>query len=246
MALARYLADGTLDPSFGVGGLVTAAFDADSSAEALAVQPDGAIVVVGRIDGERSTDFAVVRFTANGTLDQRFGAGGLVTSDLGGEESASAVTLLPDGRAVVAGRTMSGGSARADIVQSGPDPRTRMAVARYLPDGAPDPAFGTRGVTTFDFGGQHAAATAMTLQTDGALLLAGTADSGGSEQFALARLTADGALDPHFGTGGRVTVDVGGEGRAQALAVQADGSIIVAGTVYLSTGRTQTALARVH
>ena len=117
-----------LDTGFGTEGLATTSrFGGDRSA--MALQPDGAVVMVGGT----FVDFVMARFLADGTLDPGFGEGGMVTTDIqpDQQEEALAVALDPDGRIVVAG-------------YSGFD--ATMALARYLPDGSLDPAFGTGGI----------------------------------------------------------------------------------------------------
>jgi uncharacterized delta-60 repeat protein len=129
---------GQLDPTFGNGGKITLGFGGTvARATAVAVQPDGRIVVVGRAQTSStpaSADFAVVRFTPDGTLDPTFGAGGKVNTDFfGNEDGANAVALQPDGKIVVGGYAIraSGGMT--------------FALARYGANGQLDAAFGTGG-----------------------------------------------------------------------------------------------------
>ena len=88
--IARYNPDGTLNTSFGTGGIVTTDIRGDADqAEAVAVQPDGKIVVAGlaaTIAG-RITDFALARYNPDGTLDQNFGSHGIVTTDISGDDA---------------------------------------------------------------------------------------------------------------------------------------------------------------
>jgi len=104
--LARYLPDGSLDPTFGVGGKVTTDFGGTvADAEALILQPDGKLVAAG-IEGSNVTgtfDFALARYLPNGSLDPTFGVGGKVTTDFGTGERAGALILQPDGKLVAAG-----------------------------------------------------------------------------------------------------------------------------------------------
>jgi uncharacterized delta-60 repeat protein len=106
-ALARYNPDGSLDPGFGGGGLVSTSFAGSfASGEALALQPDGKIVVAGFVSttDQTSTVLALARYKADGSLDERFGVDGTVTTDLGtsGNE-AHGVAIQPDGLIVVVG-----------------------------------------------------------------------------------------------------------------------------------------------
>jgi uncharacterized delta-60 repeat protein len=146
---------------------------------------------------------------APGDLDPTFGSGGKVTTDFGGSDGASAVTIQSDGRIVATGS--SGG---ADF-----------ALARYNADGSLDASFGGGGRVTTDFGSSDAA-SALAIQSDGKIVVAGR---GGGGDFALARYNADGSLDASFGSGGRVTTNFGGFDSALGVALQADGRIVAAG-----------------
>jgi uncharacterized delta-60 repeat protein len=213
-ALVRYLSNGSLDPGFGTGGKVKLDFTGaggDDVVNGLAVQADGRLVAAGHA----LNDWALARFMQDGSLDPGFGAGGKVTTALGGRVRALAVQA--DGKLVAAG------TARSDF-----------ALARYLPDGTLDAGFGTGGVVTTTFPDVFfAEAHALAIQADGKLVAAGSA---GSEAFALARYNTDGTLDPGFGTGGIVTTAFGGFfNEANALVVQANGKIAVAGVNFGAT-----------
>jgi uncharacterized delta-60 repeat protein len=164
---------------------------------------------------------------APGDLDPRVGGGGTVTTDFGGNDFAWALVLQPDGKLVAAG-------------SAGPAGAADFALARYLPDGRPDPTFGMGGRVTTDFGASVDEAFALVLQPDGKLVTAGLSVDGGTFDGALARYLPDGRLDPTFGTGGKVTTDLGGDERFSALVLQPDGKLVAAGTVlarYLPDGR---------
>jgi uncharacterized delta-60 repeat protein len=211
-ALARYLPDGSLDPTFGVGGTVISDFEGELLA--LALQPDGKLVAAGGSAGS----FALARYLPDGSLDPTFGVGGTVTTDftndVGGVDAAHALALQPDGKLVAAGGSAGG-----------------FALARYLPDGHLDATFGVGGKVITDFGGAPAGASALALQPDGKLVAAGSASPGFVADFALARYLPDGRLDPTFGTEGKVTTDFRGlDDVASALVLQPDGKLVAAGS----------------
>jgi len=226
-ALARYDADGAPDPTFGTAGTVTTDVGGADAVDAIAVQPDGRIVAVGSTLGPGGGDFALARYDADGSLDPGFGSGGIVTTDLGGEDQALAAALMPDGRIVVAGSTF--GEAGGDF-----------ALARYLPDGSLDPSFGSGGVVRTDLGGADDEAFAVGVFPDGGVLAAGdTLNPGvfpGASDLALARYNADGTLDTAFGTGGMLTVDLGASDRAIAVFPRRDGGALVAASTLTLTG----------
>src|SRR5438876_10918145 len=101
-ALARYNPNGTLDGTFGTGGKVTTDFNGDDDeAHALVLQPDGKLVAAGAAKLSRSQDFALARYSANGSLDATFGTGGRGATGFGGDDDAAfALALAEDGKAV--------------------------------------------------------------------------------------------------------------------------------------------------
>jgi uncharacterized delta-60 repeat protein len=223
VTLARYNSDGSLDATFGAGGVAVSGIP--GAANAVAVQPDGRIVVAG-------LSFLVTRFDADGTLDAGFGSGGSVAVPFGpvGSSEAFAILVQPDGRIVAAGATYDA------IGESG------FALARLDPDGTLDKGFGHGGMVTTDFYGGPAGARALILQlqSDGRLVAAGeglaSRQSSTSLDFALARYETTGALDRSFGKSGRATADIGGSypDMARALAAQPDGRLVAAGTIHIT------------
>jgi uncharacterized delta-60 repeat protein len=210
-ALARYNPNGSLDPSFGSGGLVTTDFGSTDQAFAIALQGDGKIVTAGR----RGSDVIVARYNADGSQDTLFASNGRVVTNFGATELALALVIQPDGKIVVAGRTN----------KPAPNGNFDFALARYEVGGAIDNTFGTLGLVTTDFGGSVDRAFAMALQPDGKLVVAGDSDA----NFALARYNSNGSLDAGFGSAGKVITSFGGIDQASAVIVQPDGKILVAG-----------------
>jgi uncharacterized delta-60 repeat protein len=225
-AVARYNSDGSLDASFGTGGKVQTDFATTSdNALGVAIQADGKIVVVGATSSSgNNADFGVVRYNADGTLDTTFGIGGKVTTDFGATffEQATSVALQRDGKIVVAGFTFS--------FATGQD----FALARYDANGALDPTFGTGGLVITNVSGSTAfdQATAVAIQSDGKIVATGIASPSTADgsNFAVVRYDSTGTLDPTFGTRGIVDIDFGNTQEVpHALALQADGKIVVAG-----------------
>ncbi len=240
-AIARYRADGTLDPSFGRKGRVTTDFPGlAAQVSAMVVQPDGKIVVCGgayplfAFAGES----VLARYNVDGTLDAGFGNGGivLVPSFLGHASYASALALQPDGKIVTAGTVYTAFDFDENVSN------TDFAIARYNADGTPDASFGHGGQVLTDFGGLSDDALAVLVQPDGRIVAVGSALTRATYyDFALARYTAAGQLDTTFGTGGRVRTDFGQQAfdRARAAALQPDGRIVAAGFAISPDGGTE-------
>jgi uncharacterized delta-60 repeat protein len=165
--------------------------------------------------GVGANDFAVLRLTSVGTVDMTFDGDGKQTVDFGFDDQATGIAIQPDGR-IVLGGFIDGGAAN-------------FAVARMDAGGTLDPSFDGDGRADTTFGNADFA-RALALQDDGAIVLAGTTDAGGTEDFAVARFLSDGTLDAAFSGDGRFTLDLGGQDRANALAIQPDGAYVLAGT----------------
>jgi uncharacterized delta-60 repeat protein len=214
---------GTLDPTFGSGGKVTTDFGGTgAAARTVAVQTDGKIIVAGLAVINGAVDFALSRYTSDGTLDTSFGTGGTVTTAFdfpGNFDRVFTVVRQPDGKFVAVGSTVM-------------NPFANFALVRFNPDGTLDASFGTGGIVTTDFG-VSAEATSAVVQADGKIVAAGYANLNGGQSFALARYNSNGTLDTTFGTGGKMgtAFDSGGFSYAQAfsVAVQPDGRIVAAG-----------------
>jgi uncharacterized delta-60 repeat protein len=228
-ALARLRTDGTLDPQFGSGGLAQTDLGGDDWIFALALQPDGKILAAGVTGSPASHDFALVRYNANGSLDTAFGTGGKVRTDFSGrEDRPAAVAVQKDGKILVAGLSSP---------TSAPNSPPQMALARYTSAGKLDTTFGTGGKVATDFGGRTDGIHGIAVLTNGKIVAGGEANAtsfgSGDGVFGLARYTANGQLDTTFGTGGKVTTQLGDRGsRATSLAVQADGRIVLGGHVF--------------
>jgi len=213
---------GSLDPSFGKDGRVVGGFDGWASAVAL--QPDGKIVIAGSIDWKPGyPGLGVVRYNPDGTLDRSFGRSGIaVTGILGRDADPAAVVVQPDGEIVVGGRSPAEGEgSRA------------FALARFDPDGTLDRSFGKKGIVATDFFGGEQAVTDLALQPDGKIVAGGYASrptSPTAYRFALARYRPDGSLDRSFGDGGKVVTKlVPSPSSISALALQPDGKIVAGG-----------------
>ena len=215
----------------------------DESAEAVALQPDGKIIVVGSSSRRgKNRHIVIQRLNPDGSLDQHFGASGgrdgtpngmvsLDMGDRGGE--GRAVRIQPDGKILIAGHSKA--------------PFSHLVVARLDANGRLDRSFGTsagrdgqpRGVATVSLGEGEASAHGIVLDHDGHIVLLGTASRGGqSSHIAVARLKPNGRLDTRFGAhadqasapSGVVRLDLGQHNaEGSAVRIQPDGKILIAG-----------------
>ena len=226
-ALARYNANGSLDTTFSGDGKQTTSFPGFDQAKGLALQGDGKIVAVGGTGSDDPTgavDFALARYNPNGSPDTSFSADGRQTTDFGQFEEASGVALQGDGKVVVVGRT---GGCQCSTSPMPDD----FALARYNANGSLDTTFSGDGKQTTTFGPHGTddfdTPTAVALQSDGKIVVAGYSFSGTEYDFALARYNPNGSLDTTFSGDGKQTSAFAG--RATGVALQSDGKIVVAG-----------------
>jgi uncharacterized delta-60 repeat protein len=220
-ALVRYNTNGTLDNTFGNNGIViTDVFDKDY-AYSLKIQLDGKILLAGYIINK---DFAIVRYNTNGTLDNTFGNGGILISDLPGTNGYSrSVALQTDGKIVLAGSIQN---------FSYPD----IVVIRYNTDGSFDNSFGNGGIQTTDIAGDEDIVFTLGLQTDGKIIVSGTSKIGATNPVTVLRYNTDGNLDNTFGNGGIQTTAIGSNSSARSIALQSDGKIVVGAQINTITG----------
>jgi uncharacterized delta-60 repeat protein len=219
-ALARYNANGSLDTTFGSGGMV-------------------AVTAIGGITA-LAEDAAGHIFALNGALIAEFSAAGALQSQV----TPSAITIAssrgtssvfqPDGRYL--SFTGGAGFSRHDI---------DAKVVRYLPAGAVDPGFAN---SAFDFSAENTVASdtvqALAVQPNGQVIAAGLHSANGNASFTVARLNASGGLDPAFGSGGTLTTNLPGGGQASVVLIQPDGKILVIGQGFIPGGGVNLILAR--
>jgi uncharacterized delta-60 repeat protein len=247
LLLARLTGSGRLDRSFGRGGVVrgprlTAGFDKNSIGRAVAIQPDGKLVVVGSATdrtGAFEDGLLVERYSANGRLDRSFASGG-VADLLAGSSfgEGHAVAIQRDGKIVATGSATATGS-------GGTQPR--VAVARLKPNGRVDPSFKGRGLDVIDLGA-FSIALGVAPQRNGKIVIAGSQAPRLQVTNALiARLTPSGALDRSFASGGSYAHQYA-RGAAfssfDGVAVRGNGSVVAVGPATHGNSAADTILVR--
>ena len=211
---------GALDPTFSKDGIQTA-FKTGSVAYAVAIDHEGRTVVVGQTTVDR-VDVAVARFRPNGTPDPTFGAGGRVRVPIGAEAVAFDVAVTSDDGLAIAGRRTKGASEDSFVL-------------RLDPTGEPVAAFGRDGLAIVDFG-RFESANAIAVSDAGRIVIGGYVTNGTAERCALARLNADGSLDPRFSNDGTRFLDISpGAEQVNDLLVMPTGDIVAAGSSEVGT-----------
>jgi len=227
--IVRYTTTGALDTEFNSTGIVqTPIGTGQDVGYAIAVQPDGKILLGGYTHNGSNRDFALVRYNSNGSLDTTFDSDGKVTTAIGsGNDYAYSIALQPDGKILLGGRSHNGSD-------------YDFAVVRYNANGSLDTDFGSGGKVITDITTNTDNGQALAVQLDGKILLGGYSDVGGGNlDFSLVRYNTNGSLDTTFDTDGIVITAVGPDDDiAQALAIQPDGKIILAG--YWDSGSVNT------
>jgi uncharacterized delta-60 repeat protein len=193
-ALVRYNEDGTLDNTFSEDGIVNVQFGSSnlSSAECLAIQPDGKILLAGTTFSGDFYQLAIVRFNIDGTLDNTFSGDGLFTSSFATNVFCGTIALDSDGSIVAAGASGLLGAAN------------HISVFRVLSNGTLDIGFGNNGLQRVDIGSQSGALSVI-VQSDGKIVAAGRTDDGVYNDFAVVRFLSNGSLDVTFDGDGKRT-----------------------------------------
>ncbi len=223
LTAVRYNTDGSLDATFGIGGKAVTDLGRDlEEANSVAIQVDGKIVVAGGTRDNSNyygSDFAVVRYNINGSLDSTFDDDGKVVTDIGGYfDTARSVAIQTDGKIVAAGPSGYNAEGYANF-----------AVVRHNPDGSLDTSFEGDGTVTTNIELNNDAFS-VAIQSDGKIVAAGECQFYEGD-FALARYNTDGSLDTTFDGDGKVTTDSGGwsGNRLFDVITQLDGRIVAAG-----------------
>jgi uncharacterized delta-60 repeat protein len=209
--LTRYLPDGSLDPSFGDAGYIETKFTYWALAGAVALQPDGKIVVAGKSfqgDDNYDSEFTLARYEQDGSVDTSFGTGGITNTPIpevigqpGSAAGADALAVLPGGKILAGGWSRWGGITA---------PAGSFDLIEYSSIGRPDPAFGEGGIVQTQFKGDDYL-SGIAVLPDGEIVATGTGGAGGVhgvpevDTMALARYEPDGSLDAGFGKSGKVT-----------------------------------------
>ncbi|MEZ5425230.1 MAG: FG-GAP-like repeat-containing protein [Pyrinomonadaceae bacterium] len=239
VAFARYDNFGNLDTSFGTDGrvLIPDQFPGSSAERITKVETypqTNALVKTIMAFGETTSgptpqDFLLMRLNDDGSLDTSFDTDGIFTLDIEDFDFAGDMALYQRGPSAGSPQIIiTGGVANEEGTSR------LFFTARFFTDGSFDSTFSNDGMDTIDFGESNNQAFSVFVQPGDGILVAGLTDDGGSgSDFAIARYTNIGTLDPTFGTGGLVTTDLEIMDVANAIALTPDGNIIAAGEVGL-------------
>jgi len=190
---------------------------------AVAVQPDGKIVLagsIGTVQNNGEGQFFLERLNADGSLDTSFGTDGVVETAFGPIAYVTALVIQPDGKIVAGGASEDSASATTDAM---------FALARYNADGSLDASFGRNGKLTTNFPGNEQI-DSLALSSDGRILAAGAYFKSPDVGFDLALYNSDGSLDSGFNGTGWLAYDLGTpqpHAYPTAVAIEADGKILV-------------------
>jgi uncharacterized delta-60 repeat protein len=223
IAVVRYNADGTLDNTFGTGGIVVTPVGVDvyDKAYAVAIQQDGKIVVGGASQLPNvNFDWVILRYESSGVLDNSFGTGGIVIKNFSSRpEYIYSILIQPDGKIVAAGNS-------DDDLDNGLD----FTLIRLNTDGSFDNTFGSSGIVITDFGTFGSTIRNIKILGDNSIIAVGSVSINSNPDYAIAKYNSSGVLDNGFGFSGIVSTPIGtGDDFAYSLAVQSDGKLILAG-----------------
>jgi uncharacterized delta-60 repeat protein len=210
-----------LDGSFGLNGRVAVELGVRNSAHAVLVQPDGKILIAGSSSRGLARNMSLLRFNRDGSLDATFGRdGSVITSVAIGDDEILALGLFADGRIVAAGYSHNG----AD---------RDFALVCYLPDGSLDRSFGEEGVVITPVGSGNEEITAVQVNRDDMITVAGGVEGTTGRVLATARYFSDGVPDSGYGEQGISLIGVGADTAAEGLLERGDGTLVVSGSYEL-------------
>lgn len=219
IAIVRYNSNGSLDTTFGFGGIVTTDLSTNDRGNSVALQSDGKIVVTGATYITSNFDFITLRYNNNGTLDSTFGIGGIVTTNFDNDIGHS-VVIQSDGKILVAGESTNG----SDF---------DLAIFRYNSNGSMDNTFGLAGMVITDVDSWDDRVLSLAIQSDGKIVAAGESYNGFSDDFVVARYNNGGTLDTSFGNGGFANTGfLNFYSISRSVAIQPDSKILIGGWNY--------------
>jgi uncharacterized delta-60 repeat protein len=247
--VVRLNPDGSLDGSFGNGGVVTQQLSVgagSSIVRSLAIQSDGKIVIAGQATDAGHTAVMVARLNPDGTFDSSFNSTGVLVSQQGSPSitspSSEADSLILQGSKIVIG-----GRARDS------NKNEQFMVLRLNSDGSFDSSFGSGGAVIQQLAaGTRSAVTSLALQSDGKIIAGGDTFDGSQEDFMVARLNgSDGSFDSTFGSGGTVirqlaSTAMNPDSLVDAVGVQPDGKIVAGGSLTDPNRNSEVMLARLN
>lgn len=231
---------GTLDATFAQSGFSIIDRSTFESNLAFTVQPDGKVVAVGFTEEAGESKFTVLRYLPDGTLDETFANQGVMEATFFPSTNvAQAVTLQSDGKILVAGY--------ATNIQWPTFFNEELVIVRLHPNGSRDSTFGTNGTAILNLG-YNERPVGIRLTNNDKILVAGNVFQDISSNFFVARLSTDGKVDPTFGINGirQVFITNGLWNYCQAMEIQPDGKILLAGEAEASGGKTDFALIRLN
>jgi len=217
IVLIRYNENGSLDYSFGFGGIVitdiNSGFDIGKS---IVIQSDGKLIVSGFTYIVNKFFMTLLRYDSYGDLDPTFGESGIVITDINGRRGKMDLTLQNDGKIILVGPS--------EVENS-----HHFTILRFNSNGSLDKSFGNNGVTKTIIG-DYSEAESVAIDLNGNIVVAGTTEMG-NEQFVVAMYDQHGMLVPDFGSDGLVKTSFikNSVDRAHSVVIDNDGNIIIAG-----------------
>lgn len=232
-AIVRYNADGTLDSSFGTNGIILTDVNLYRNLPvSIQLLEDNKFIIGGFINNLGTgnlSNFLIVKYNENGTLDTTFGSNGVVNYNFGTIENNLIITvddlsvlkIQADGKIIV-----SGSIAQSDYSQYD------FGLMRLNVDGSIDADFGQNGFVLTDFGSDELVESMHILDND-KIIVCGTyyLNSFSNQKIAIAQYNSDGSLDSDYGDGGKTLSDLNENqyGFVYSSEIQLDGKLLVTG-----------------
>lgn len=230
-AVLRYNANGSIDTMFGNKGAayysVGNASIKDNVGNAIGLQSDGKIILAGNSSNGSNSDFTIVRFNSNGSVDSSFGIKGACVTPIGSaNDNCYSMAVQADDKIVLGGDIQDGTA-------------FKFSITRFTRNGILDGTFAQNGIFIDSVGtNDDDYGYSVSIQKDKKIILGGTAKYNGVYRFALLRVDSSGKVDNLFGSGGMAfgnfSSTIASTDYGRAMAIQPDGKILLAGRTYLN------------
>jgi uncharacterized delta-60 repeat protein len=218
--------DGQIDSTFGINGVALSNFNSGGNGLSMAIDNQNNIISVGHIIDSNNYNFAAIKFNSSGIIDTTFASNGIFIFDFGFDDFCNSVAVQPDNKIILSGYSFTWDGFNTNSIFN------QFSIIRLNSNGSIDSTFGNNGKFELNYDPIDCAGNAISLQSDGNIVVSGRYNNGNITTFCAIRLTQNGILDTTFGYNGITTIQLDTlykEDEAICLKIQSDNKILIGG-----------------